>query len=164
MTCARTGMAFALSALLPLLLNTAAFAKPIVVLTLSQASVQTTADGVAHLAALDDSVPVASGVAIRYTISAKDVGTDPARRLALAGRIPAGTTYSIDSIHGSGGHAEFSLDGKTFATHPVVVVRSAGAQTTVAADPAQYVLIRWVKDAPLVAKTSTAFSYDVIVK
>jgi len=160
----RSGATCVLTIIFALLTDSAAFAKPVVLVALAQASVTTAPDGSVHLAPLEDSVSVAGGTIIRYTVSAKDVGSEPARHLALVGRIPAGTTYSDQSIHGSGGHAEFSLDGKTFATHPVVVVRSAGAQTTVAADPAQYVLIRWVKDAPLVAKTSTAFSYDVIVK
>jgi hypothetical protein len=154
-----------LTIIFALLTVSAAFAKPVVLVALAQASVTTAPDGSVHLAPLEDSVSVAGGTIIRYTVSAKDVGSEPARHLALVGRIPAGTTYSDQSIHGSGGHAEFSLDGKTFAAHPVVVVRSAsGAQTTVAADPAQYILIRWVKDTPLLAKASTAFSYDVIVK
>jgi len=161
---AYTRAVFALSAILPLLSSTAAFAKPIVVLTLSQATVQTAADGVSHLAALNDTVPVARGVAIRYTISAKDLGSDPARHLALTGHVPAGTAYVQGSVRGPGGHAEFSLDGKSFSAHPMITVKTAAGDVIEPADAALYVMVRWVKDGPLAAKSVTAFSYDVQVQ
>jgi uncharacterized repeat protein (TIGR01451 family) len=163
MTYARAAAAI-LTAVLPALAATAAIAKPVVVVTLAQATVVTAADGAEHVAALTDNVPVTRGTAIRYTVSAKDTGTDPARRLALTGRVPSGTAYTPGSLRGPGGHAEYSLDGKTFSAHPMVAVKTSAGSVLQPADPAQYVVVRWVKDAPLDANTSTGFSYEVRVK
>jgi uncharacterized repeat protein (TIGR01451 family) len=143
---------------------TAAFAKPVVVVTLAQATVVTAADGTQHLAALTDDVPVGRGTAIRYTISAKDTGSEPARQLALTGHVPSGTAYTPSSLRGPGGHAEFSLDGKTFSAHPMVSVKTPAGDVMQPADPASYVVVRWVKDAPLDANAGTSFSYEVRVK
>jgi uncharacterized repeat protein (TIGR01451 family) len=165
MTYARAAATVALIAALPVLAATAALAKPVVVITLAQATVVSAADGTSHLAPLDGSTPIASGVVIRYTISAKDTGTDAARGLELSGHVPSGTTFVVGSIHGPAGHAEFSLDGKSFSAQPMVAVKNpAGDVVMQPADPALYVMIRWTKNGPLVAQTSTAFTYDVKVK
>ena len=160
----RGAIAAFLIALLSLCSAAAALAKPAVVVTLTQAAVVTAADGSTHLAQLDGSTPVDSGLTIRYTVRAKDNGSDPARRLALAGHIPQGTAFAPGSVSGPGGHAEFSLDGKSFSAHPMVTVKTPGGDVVQPADPAQYVMIRWLKDGPLEAKTSTGFSYEVRVK
>jgi uncharacterized repeat protein (TIGR01451 family) len=151
-------------ATLPLCAAAAAVAKPVVVVKLVQASVVTAPDGSSHLAPLDGSTPVGSGAAIRYTVSAKDTGTDAARGLALTGRIPEGTAFTPGSVRGPGGHSEFSLDGKSFSTRPMVKVNTPAGEVMQPADPGQYIMIRWVKDGPLDAKSSTAFSYDVRIK
>lgn len=163
MTYARAAAALFIAAL-PLFAAAAAVAKPVVVVTLAQATVVTAADGTSHLAPLDGSAPVGSGTAIRYTVSAKDTGTDAARGLALSGRIPEGTAFTPGSVRGPGGHAEFSLDGKSFSPRPMVKVQTPAGEIMQAADPGQYVMIRWVKDGLLDAKSSIAFSYDVRVK
>jgi hypothetical protein len=163
MTHARTATA-ALIALLPLLAATAVFAKPVVVVTLSQATVVTSADGTQHLAPLTGSVPVTHGTAILYIVSAKDIGSDSARRLALTGRIPEGTAFTAGSLRGHGGHAEYSLDGKTFAARPMVAVKTSSGDVMEPADPAQYVVVRWIKDSPLEPQSSAAFTYEVQVK
>jgi hypothetical protein len=142
----------------------AAYAKPVVVVTLSQTTVVTASDGSQHFAALTDGVPVVRGTVIRYTVNAKDTSADPARRLALVGHVPSGTAYAPGSLRGPGGHAEFSLDGTSFSAHPMVAVKTAAGDVMQPADPAQYVMVRWVKDAPLEAKSSTAFFYEVQVK
>jgi uncharacterized repeat protein (TIGR01451 family) len=99
---------------------------------------------------------------IRYTINAKDTGSDAARRLELTGHVPAGTAFVAGSVHGPGGHAEFSLDAKTFSAHPMVAVKNAAGDVVMQpADPAQYVLIRWIKDGPLAAASLAGFAYDV---
>src|SRR5450631_1558183 len=67
----------------------AAYAKPVVVVTLSQTTVVTAADGSQNFAALTDGVPVVRGTVIRYTVNAKDTSADPARRLALVGHVPS---------------------------------------------------------------------------
>jgi uncharacterized repeat protein (TIGR01451 family) len=163
MTYARAAAA-ALIAALPLFAATAAFAKPVVVVTLAQATVVTAADGTSHVAVLDANTAIGSGVAIRYTVSAKDVGTDPARGLVLTGHVPQGTAFTPGSVRGPGGRAEFSLDGKSFSARPMVTVKTPAGDVLQPADPALYVMIRWTKDAPLDAKSIAAFSYDVHVK
>jgi uncharacterized repeat protein (TIGR01451 family) len=139
-------------------------AKPLITVTLSQAMVITGADGGVHLTAPDTSAPVAHGAVIRYTVSAKDVGTDEARRLQLLGHIPAPTAFVPGSVHGPGGHAEFSLDGKTFSAQPMIAKTTPAGSSMVPADPSAYVMVRWTKDAPLEANSSAGFSYDVRVK
>jgi uncharacterized repeat protein (TIGR01451 family) len=141
-----------------------ALAQPAVDVTLSQATVVTAADGTSHLVPLDGGVTVARGTLIRYTISAKDNGADPARRLALTGHIPPGTVFAPGSVRGPGGQAEYSLDGKSFSAHPMVAKATPAGEVMVPADPALYVMIRWIKDGPLAAKASIAFSYDVQLK
>ncbi len=155
--------AFLLAAVL-FLASTPAWAKPVVVVTLSQGTVVTAADGTTHLAGMDAAGPIGRGVIIRYTITAKDTGTDVARRLELTGHIPLGTAFAPDSIHGPGGRAEFSLDGKVFSAHPMVTVKTATGDVLQPADPALYVMVRWIKDGPLAAATTSSFSYDVLVK
>jgi uncharacterized repeat protein (TIGR01451 family) len=161
----RVRIAAAFIATLEFLYATVAFAKPAVVVTLSQATVITSADGTSHVVGLDANVAVNRGVVIRYTISAKDTGVDPARRLQLTGHVPPGTAFVAGSMRGPGGHTEFSLDGKTFSAHPLVAVRNAaGTVVMQPADPAQYVLIRWIKDGPLAPAAAVAFTYDVQVR
>ena len=164
MTYTRAAGVLALIAALPLFATAVAIAKPVVAITLAQATVVTAADGTSHLAALDGSTAIGSGVVIRYTVTAKDAGSDPARKLVLAGHVPSGTALRPGSVRGSGGHAEFSLDGKSFSTRPMVAVKTPAGDVMQPADPALYVMIRWLKDIPLAPQTSTAFSYDVIVK
>jgi uncharacterized repeat protein (TIGR01451 family) len=143
---------------------TSAFAQPTVAITLSQATVSTAADGTAHVAALETGIALAHGAVIRYTITAKDNGSEAARRLALTGHVPAGTSFSPGSVRGPGGHAEFSLDGKSFAAHPMIAKGTPAGDIMVPAGTDAYVMVRWIKDGPLAAQTSTAFSYDVTLK
>jgi len=165
MSLARVAAAAALTAAFTLFAVTAVYAKPLVVVTLSQATVVTAADGTSHLAVLDGGTPIAKGVVIRYTISAKDTGSDPASRLELTGHVPPGTAFAAGSVRGPGGHAEFSLDAKTFSAHPMVAVKNAAGDVVMQpADPAQYVLIRWIKDGPLAAASTAGFAYDVQVQ
>lgn len=163
-TVARAVITAASFALLVFVCATTAWAKPAVVITLAQATVATAADGTSHLVPLDANVAIARGSTIRYTVSAKDVGSDAARGLALCGHIPAGTAFVAGSVRGPGGHAEYSLDGKTFSARPMVAKDTPGGSVLEPADPSRYVMVRWVKDAPLEAAAAVSFSYDVIVQ
>lgn len=133
-------------------------------MALAQATVVTAADGTTHLAPLEGDTPVARGAVIRYTVTAKDTGTDAARHLALTGRIPSATAFVPGSIHGLGGHADYSLDGKTFAVRPMVATTTPTGTVMVPADPGQYVMVRWTMDGALAPAASASFSYDVRLK
>jgi len=135
-----------------------------VAVTLAQATVVTAADGTSHVTPLAAGVAVERGGLIRYTITAKNSGTDPARRLVLTGRIPAGTAFVEGSLHGAGGHAEYSLDSSSFSAQPMVTKTTPSGTTTVPADPSDYVMVRWIKDGALAAAAASAFSYDVRLK
>ncbi|GAC1312709.1 MAG: hypothetical protein NVSMB19_26880 [Vulcanimicrobiaceae bacterium] len=143
----------------------AAYAKPIVHLTLDGQIVRRDAKGV------ETHQPVAGvalepGATVRYAIVATNAGSDAAKRLTPVAKIPAGTRYEAGSATASRPQRiEFSLDGgKTWATSPTVRVQTPTGIVEMKADPARYTTVRWISDASLAAHAKATYTYEVRVK
>ena len=138
--------------------------KPHIALNLAASVVAYDAKGVEHDSPAD--VALKSGALLRYTVIAKNVGDAPARNLAPAARVPAGTVYEpTPSAHVSSATVEFSLDGgKTWSAVPTISVVTAHGTVRKKADPATYTAVRWVALRPLAPKSSLTYSYEVRVK
>jgi uncharacterized repeat protein (TIGR01451 family) len=157
--------AIALGAFVALLGPLAAYAKPIVVLTLQGAVVERDAKGA------ERSIPLASAVLkpgdlVRYDVVATNSGSDPAAHLIPAARVPVGTTYEAGSASlAAAARIEFSLDGgKTWSSKPVIAVKTPSGIVEKVAPVEAYTALRWVDDKTLAPNRSVAYSYEVRVK
>ena len=141
-----------------------ALARPEVVLHLSGATVQKTANG-DKLTPLVPNVKLKSGEVVVWTILAANKGSDPALHLMPSDKIPAGMAFIAGSASTTGGKPEFSTDdGKTWSSRPMVTVQTSTGPVTKPADPSLYTNIRWIADKPLAPKGSARFTYEVRVK
>ena len=144
---------------------TAAFARPDVVLHLSGATVQKTANGAEKLVPLVPDQKLKAGEVVRWTIVGTNKGSDPALHFTPSDKIPAGTAYISGSATTTGGRVEFSMDeGKTWSSKPMVTVQSTTGPVQKPADPSSFTNIRWIADKPLAPKGSARFVFEVRVK
>jgi len=106
------------------------------------------------------------GDVVRYVVVATNQGSDPAKKLIVAARVPAGTTFEGGSATSNAIlHPQFSLDGgKTWAATPTVSVHTPSGDVTKKADPSTYTSVRWVFEQPLAARSSSTYAYEVRVK
>lgn len=126
-------------------------------------SVVTRADGSQEerFTAATEAIP---GQVIEYRIFAKNVGetTLPAGRVTIIGPVMDGFEFVPSSATPSSERVltEFSVDGTTFGTPPVLVGEGAGRR---AADPTEYRAVRWTLLVALEPGQEEPFYYRVVV-
>jgi uncharacterized repeat protein (TIGR01451 family) len=138
-------------------------AKPNVQMHLSGVLVTTSANGHETTTPVEKVAPK-KGEIFRYTIEAKNVGTQPALHVIALDKIPNGTEFVGGSASKAPGVAiEYTLDGKTWSAQPIVSVMTPKGLVRRPADPSAYASVRWI--APKVApKAALTFTYEVRVK
>ena len=102
----------------------AASAMPKVMLHLTGSLLTRGADG-AVVTPPVEKVVLKSGDHVEYVIVATNTGTSSAVRLVPQGRIPAGTMFVRGTALAPHAHPEYTVDGKSWAAAPTVVVKSA---------------------------------------
>lgn len=139
-------------------------AKPNVALKMSGYVVQHSGN-VEKLAPIEQTEPHPGDV-IRYIVVATNQGSDPAKKLVVAARVPDGTAFEGGSATSNALlHPQFSLDGgKTWAATPTVAVHTASGDVQKKADPSTYTSVRWIFEKPLAARSSSSYAYEVRVK
>ena len=107
-----------------------------------------------------------SGEIVRYDVTARNAGTNPAKNLVPVGTIPIGTVYEAGSASTNALRVEFSIDGgKTWSVSPMVKVRNAaGVLVEKKASPARFTAVRWISEKPLDPKSTVTYDYEVRVK
>lgn len=161
----RLTFAFALSAAI-LVMGASAIAKPTVVLKLAGDVVQKNEKGERQLVPLSG-ITLHSGEIVRYDVTARNTGTNPAKNLVPVGTIPIGTVYEAGSASSTNAlRVEFSIDGgKTWSVSPMVKVRNAaGVLVEKKASPARFTAVRWISEKPLDPKSTVTYDYEVRVK
>ena len=112
-----------------------------------------------------DKAVLKKGDVVRYTIVAQNSGGKSAVAVSTVGPVPQRTQFVAGSAsHQAGALIEYSLDGKSWSAQPMVVVNTPRGPVQKAADPAQYVAVRWTAQHPLAPKQSLRYSYEVRVK
>lgn len=145
-------------------LGSVARAKPIVALKLSAMLVEHQANGAERLVPVEKTA-LRPGDVIRYIIVASNTGSNAAKDLVPAGRVPAGTVYVVGSASSPTATAEFSLDGgKTWSAVPTVKIRTQAGDVVKRAVPSAYTAVRWVGAKALAPNAADAFAYEVTVK
>lgn len=141
---------------------TAAIARPVVELHLGAQAVKETPHGELYGPISGE---VQRGSVIRYTITATNSGSDPARKLTCVGKVPNGTEFVSGSAKAPGAKVEYSLDaGRTWSATPTYEVRSATGLAVRYSDPRRYSRVRFIVDKPLAPHAVAQYSYEVRVK
>src|SRR5690606_21275849 len=104
------------------------------------------------------------GQVIEYRVFAKNVGetTLPAGRVTIIGPVMGGFEMVPSSATPSSERVltEFSVDGESFGTPPILVGEGASRR---AADPSEYRAVRWTLLVPLEPGQEEPFYYRVVV-
>lgn len=141
-----------------------AVAKPQVSLHLS-AFVLGIAHGKPTMTPLDNAAhkSIGAGTRVRFVIEARNKGASAALHLTPSDPIPPRMTYVPGSARDGNSTIEFSLDGKTFSSHPTIKVKTAKGLVSKPADPSMYKAIRWITHVPLPAHRTFTYSYEAQV-
>ena len=156
-------VSFALVLVVAFLTTATALAKPNVQLHLSGVLVTQSANGHQVTTPLDKVSPK-KGELYRYTVVASNIGTDPAFKVVTKEGVPNGTAFVAGSASESPGVAiEYSLDGKTWSTKPMVSIHTKKVLIHRPADPSAYSAVRWIASR-VAPKSALTFTYEVRVK
>ena len=109
--------------------------------------------------------PVKRGETIRYTILAKNIGSQPALALVPKGKVPTNTEFLRVLNVPKGTRVEYTLDGTAWSPKPMITVMGKdGKPHRAAAPPALFHGVRWIVEGPLPAHQMLSFPYEVRVK
>ncbi|MFN2449610.1 MAG: hypothetical protein ABR508_07445 [Candidatus Baltobacteraceae bacterium] len=138
-----------------------ALARPQVALHLSAFLIQSS-QGRSSQVPLGDKKAQA-GDRVRFIIEARNSGSSSALHLTPTDPIPAHMTYVSGSAQDGQSTVQFTVDGKTWAEHPTVHVKTSKRTISKPADPSMYRAIRWVTHVALPAKHTFTYSYEAQV-
>jgi uncharacterized repeat protein (TIGR01451 family) len=109
------------------------------------------------------SKPLEAGDLVKFVIQASNKGNSAALHLTPVDPIPPHMSYVPGSAKDGSATVEFTLDGKKWAAHPVVAMRTPKGVVNKPADPSLYKAIRWVTHAPLPANATFTYSFEARV-
>lgn len=155
----------ALAALAVAVLPGAAWAKPVIDISVAQLKqvVDPKAGAPVRFVPTQEAQP---GDVIQYVLTYANKGDEPARDAVIDDPIPKGTTYLANSAGGEGAEVTFSSDGgKTYASAPKltyeVKLPNGGVEKRIAT-PSDYTHVRWtVKSVAPGATGSVSFKVKV---
>ncbi len=157
----RPSYALLLSALLFLGLASAQNDNPVQVRVQAFIVSQVTAEDGSTEERFTESQTARPGQVVEYRVFAtnQDATTLPAGIVSVLGPIPESSSYLDGSATPSSARVftEFSADGETFSQPPVLVGESA-------ADPADYVAVRWTVQVPMEPQQEERFAYRVTIE
>jgi uncharacterized repeat protein (TIGR01451 family) len=131
-----------------LLLPMAAFAKPLVSVSITAEKEVTVVKNGKKVTKKVSANKIDAGDVIFYTVSYVNSGDEPATNAVLDDPIPMGTVYLPGSAFGAGAEITFSTDGgRTFKKPSLLVYEMKNPNGTMekrTASPEEYTHIRWV--------------------
>jgi uncharacterized repeat protein (TIGR01451 family) len=107
-----------------------------------------------RLVALEKPVP---GSEVVWTVTAKNVCSEPIESVVIVNPVPEHMTYVASSAMGVGTQITYSLDGKEFKAPAALTLTDAGATRT--AKPEEYRAIRWTYQASFTPGTTAFVRY-----
>ncbi len=106
-----------------------------------------------------------SGDVVRYSIDANNGGDEAALDFSTVGRVPVRTQYVAGSASAPPATVvEYSLDGKTWSTRPMVDRKTPHGVVHEAASAAKYVAVRFTAKRALAPMAAFHYTYEVVVK
>ena len=131
-----------------LLLPMAAFAKPLVSVSITAEKEVTVVKDGQKVTKKVPATKIDAGDVIFYTVSYVNSGDEPATNAVLDDPIPLGTVYLPGSAFGAGAEITFSTDGGKAFKKPSLLVYEMknpnGAMEKRTASPEEYTHIRWI--------------------
>lgn len=141
-----------------------ALARPNVSVHLAGVLVQKTSNGQSKTTPIGG-LTLRQGDVVRYSIDAGNGGDSAALDFSTVGRVPSRTQYVAGSASAPQATVvEYSLDGKSWSTRPMVEVKTAHGIVREPASVAKYVAVRFTAKRALAPKATFHYSYEVLVK
>ncbi len=141
-----------------------ALARPDVNVRLGGVLVQKTSSGQSKTTPITG-LTLHHGDVVRYSIDASNGGDSAALDFSTVGRVPLRTQYVAGSATAPlATVVEYSLDGKSWSTHPIVDVKTAHGIVREPASATKFVAVRFTAKRALAPKATFHYSYEVLVK
>lgn len=141
-----------------------AMARPDVKVHLGGVLVEKTASGQSTTRPING-LTLHHGDVVRYSIDANNGGDEAALDFSTVGRVPARTQYVAGSASVPPATiVEYSLDGKTWSTRPMVDRKTSHGVVHEAASAAKFVAVRFTAKRALVPNAAFHYTYEVVVK